>query len=88
MSFTKHTIYTEKERSLFNSEIESLIIQYAEENKLSLPKVFDRRDYEFFFQQCPTRRDIQYEIVFLARPKTADEILGDQIEFQIKQLES
>lgn len=84
---TKHTIKGTAYKHLFNSEIERLIENYADENKLKLQSAFSRSDYEFYSEERPEIWGFIYHIVFLARPKTTDEILGEQIEFHIKQLQ-
>jgi len=71
---------------LFNSQMEKLIIEYCQENDLILPDNFRRCHYEFFTRQEP-HFYLQYSFVFLAKIKTQDDILREQIEFQIKQLE-
>lgn len=88
MSFTKHFFFTKNDRSLFNSEIESLIQRFADLNNLLLPYSFCRHDYEFISYADPTKREIDYKITFIARPKTPDDILCEQLEYQIKNLES
>ena len=88
MSFTKHFFFKKSDRSLFNSEIEILIQRFAELNNLVLPCLFCRHDYEFISYVDPTKYEIDYKIIFRARPKTVDDILVEQIEFQIKQLET
>jgi len=83
---SKYNFTTTAQRSLFNSEIERMISKYAELNNLKLPGTFSRSDYEFFHRIEPNLPGINYKIIFTARPKTADEVLGEQIEFQIKHL--
>ncbi|MBP4139650.1 hypothetical protein [Flavobacterium geliluteum] len=86
--FIEHTLTVQAYGSLFNSEIENYIKQAAIKNNLVLNGSFGRSDYVFYFDAYPTNHLIKYTIKFMARPKTADEILAEQIEFQIKQLES
>ena len=74
-------------RHLFNSQIERLIIEYCEENDLILPTDFKRRDYVFYSQVSPQFMGVEYSILFQATAKNEDDILREQIEFQIKQLE-
>lgn len=71
---------------LFISEIENLIFNFCEQNGLILPDDFSRRHYEFFRLQNPEAFK-EYLIVFLARKKTSDDLIREQIEFQIQQLE-
>ena len=70
---------------LFNSEIERIIIDFANENDLILPDDFKRNDYKFFQQMHPY--GVEYSFLFQARKKTESEILREQLEFQIRQLE-
>ncbi|MGM8362107.1 hypothetical protein ACSV4D_09355 [Flavobacterium sp. ARAG 55.4] len=74
-------------RHLFNSEIERLIIEYCKENDLILPQDFSRRHYVFYSRQEPWFMGVEYSILFQARLKTEDDVLREQIEFQIKQME-
>ena len=74
-------------RLLRSFEIEVEIKKFSNDNNLKLPSAFCQQDYESFRQELPQYPGFKYHILFLARPKTADEILGEQIEFQIKQLE-
>lgn len=87
MYFVKHQFCLEKERHLFNTEIENTIKEYAEKNSLLLPENFNRNHYDFFSRQDVMKMEIEYKIVFLACSKTNDDVLREQIEFQIKQLE-
>ena len=87
MSFTNHKFKGIAPRQLFNSEIEREIKCYANKNNLIIPSAFCRQDYEFYSEQSPQFMGIRYVVIFLARPKTPDEILRSQIEFQIKQME-
>lgn len=83
---SKYNFITTAPRSLFNSEIECMILKYAELNNLKLSGAFSRSDWEFFRIIEPHLPNIKYKIIFTAGPKTADEILGEQIEFQIPNL--
>ena len=74
-------------RHLFNSEIEQLIIEYCDENDLILPTDFKRRHYVFYSSISPQFMGVEYSILFQAIVKNEDDILREQIEFQIKQLE-
>lgn len=86
--FKKHKFHTEVIRHLFSSEIKGMIKQYAENNNLLLPDYFSREHYIVYHQMQPYKMEIDYEIVFYAREKTHEDILREQIEFQIQQLET
>ena len=73
-------------RHLWNSELESTIIEYCNEMDLMLPDNFRRCHWRFYHRVSPLGF-IEYSILFQARPKTVGDNLREQIEFQIQQLE-
>ena len=85
IKFDEYNFRYQSPGMLFNSEIEKIIIEFANQNNLSLPDEFERCHYRFFQQISPW--GIEYSFLFQARKKTESEILREQIEFQIRQLE-
>ena len=83
--FKEYSLRYHASGMLFSTEIECAIIKFCSENDLVLPENFNRNDYNFFQQMKPL--GIIYSFLFKARQKTKDEILKEQIEFQIQQLE-
>lgn len=83
--FNEYNIRYQSPGMLFNSEIERIIIEFADKNNLKLPDDFKRSHYRFFQQMHPF--GVEYSFLFQARKKTDSEMLREQIEFQIKQLE-
>ena len=83
--FLIYQLTTRSHTHLFNSQIERLIINYCEQNDFILPDNFSREDYEFYSRYIPESY-LEYSILFLASKKTPDELLREQIEFQIQHL--
>lgn len=87
--FTKHQTIFNSYEPLFKYELESKIRKFAFLNNLLLPSDFGTSPiYEIFHCEFPDQRFNEYKIIFLARIKTPDDILGEQLEYQIKNLES
>jgi hypothetical protein len=84
--FLIYQLITKPNSHLFNSQIERLIFNYCKQNDLILPDNFSREHYQFYSQHIPESY-LNYSILFLARQKTSDELLREQIEFQIQHLE-
>lgn len=82
--FVQCKFITKSYNHLFNSEIVRLIIENCDKQDLVLPDNFSRNHYEFYTKMTPF--DMEYLIVFQARPKTADDILREQLEFLISNL--
>lgn len=85
MKYNEYCFNKYEMRALFNSEIESLIKEFSLKNNLILPDAFCRSHYRFFLRQNPFYV-FEYSILFLARPRNADDELREQIEFQIQLL--
>lgn len=64
----------------FKSEVDNLIKEYCSEHQL----IFEGNDYKTFWEHNPT--GIDYHISFLARKKTSDDLLGEQLEYFISNL--
>jgi hypothetical protein len=84
--FLVYQFITKRMSHLFNSQMERLIFNYCKENDLILPDNFSREHYQFYSRLIPELH-LEYSILFLARPKTPDDLLREQIEFQIQHLE-
>lgn len=82
--FDEYSITYQSNSILFNSQIERIIIEFADKNNLILPDDFRRNHYRFFSQMQPY--GVEYAFLFQARKKTDSDILREQIEFQIQQL--
>lgn len=83
--FITYQFKTTDETSLFNSELESLIIKYCHENNLILPENFNRTQWQFYSRHT-IDGSFEYCIAFKARLKTSDDLLREQIEHLINRL--
>lgn len=86
--FKPHRIYVESLRVFYASEVESEIINHAEKNDLILPSDFHKSHYKYFGRNDRPHTHLWLTTIeFLARKRTPDDSLREQIEFQIKELE-
>jgi hypothetical protein len=87
IEFTKHEARFNSHYPLFIWELNSKIRKFVFINNLLLPGDFSTHPYSLYQSESPDLR-FQYYVIFLARVKTPDDILGEQIEYQIKNLET
>ncbi|MBS7232478.1 hypothetical protein KHA90_15775 [Flavobacterium psychroterrae] len=85
--FTKHEARFNSHYPLHKYELNMKIRKFVYVNNLLLPGDFSTHPYSLYQSESPDR-GFEYAVIFLARVKTPDDILREQLEYQIKNLES
>lgn len=87
IEFTNHVAVFNSHEPLHKYEVERKLRKFIFVNNLLLPGDFSKCPYGLYQSGSPGQ-GFEYGVIFLARIRTPDDILREQLEYQIKQLET